>query len=180
MITRECCSERLSSMYRYTHFYFFYCLGNQLKLTASVSGKPEPQIEWYKGDVLLKKSANIDIQKSSSLCNMVIRSASSKDAGVYKCVAHNEAGQCTVEVNIKVDSKASKPKISPNHPKFTFEMENDHAVQEGDEVEMQVKFTGKPRPILTWQKNSCSNVVSIKHVKIQDEDRASQLIIKAT
>ncbi|XP_066917491.1 muscle M-line assembly protein unc-89-like [Clytia hemisphaerica] len=152
--------------------------GNQLKLTASVNGKPTPLVEWYKENSLLKSSSTIDIQATRNLHNMVIRKATTKDAGVYRCTARNEAGQCTVEVNIKIDTKSNKPKLSPNHPAFTRELEDFYEAEEGNDVEMKVEFTGKPKPRIHWEKNG-KNIVSIKRVKIHEEDGASQLLIKA-
>ena len=156
---------------------FLLFLGGQVKLTASVSGLPHPTIEWYKDNVQIKASKNVEISSTKSLCSMVLKSSSVKDAGVYACVAKNEAGECRVEATIKVQSSKSKTPSSPNLPTFTTELNDEYLVEEGDEITMGVKFTGKPKPQVKWEKNG-SNIISIKRVKIHDGDGMSDLVIK--
>ena len=149
-----------------------------MRFTTSVDGKPEPEIEWYKNDVLVKPSKNVEIKSTSSLCNMVIKSATPEDAGLYKVIAKNDAGQAEVEAELKVGaSDKSKPKPS-NKPSFVTKLLNSYPVEEGDETTLQVEFTGTPKPKVLWEKNG-TEIISIKRVKVTDQDGSSKLTIKS-
>ena len=149
-----------------------------MKLTASVLGKPPPTIEWYKGDDLITPSSRIDINSSNNLCSMTIKSTTITDADNYRCIIRNDAGSCTVECNVQIEPPKTKPKASINHPAFTTQVKNEYNVDEGDEFELKVQFTGKPQPRAVWEKDS-NRLVSIKRVKINTEEGESCLVIKA-
>lgn len=66
--------------------------GEPLTLICPGVGIPKPNITWYKdGSVLSedKEKLTIDV-------------VDIRDAGMYKCVVQNEAGQSEVEFNVKV------------------------------------------------------------------------------
>ena len=131
-----------------------------------------------KDNIPLKSSPGIDIKSTSTLCTITIKSTTEKDAGVYTCVAKNEAGECKADCNVKIEASKVKPKPSSSQPAFTVELEKEYSCEEGEEVVLGVEFTGKPKPKVSWEKNGGS-IVSIKRVKIVDEENSSKLIIKA-
>lgn len=155
--------------------------GIQVRFSASFTGKPEPEIEWYKDDVLVTPSDDIEINTTSSLCNVIIKAASLEDAGLYKVIAKNDAGQVEAEAELKVEASSSttksKPKASSNQPAFTRKLQDNYSIDEGDEIELCVEFCGNPKPKVEWEKNG-DPIVSIKRVKVTEQDSTSKLTIK--
>lgn len=58
-----------------------------------VTGKPEPEITWYKDGRLLVNSEAHKITHSKGLVTMVISRVGRFDGGKYVCVAKNPGGQ---------------------------------------------------------------------------------------
>lgn len=77
--------------------------GKDVTLDLKVSGKPEPEVEWFKDDKPLKKNKRINIIVKDDERTLHIRGGKPEDSGVYKCVAKNPVGTVTrtYEVNIK-------------------------------------------------------------------------------
>lgn len=109
---------------------------------------------------------------------MTIKTTTIKDADNYRCIARNDVGECSVECNVQIEPSKTKPKPLVNHPAFTTQIKSEYNVNEGEEFELKVQFTGKPQPKIVWEKDS-HRLVSIKRVKINNEDGESCLVIKA-
>ena len=61
------------------------------KLLCCLSGKPTPNIKWYKGNKELTKS-EYAINHADGVVTIEIVNCSTKDSGKYKCVASNDLG----------------------------------------------------------------------------------------
>lgn len=152
----------------------------QVRFGTSVSGKPEPELTWYKDGVIIKPTDNIEINTTSSLCNLIIKAATPEDAGTYKVIAKNDAGQAEAEAELKVEASTSskpKPKVPSNLPAFTKKLQENYAVEEGGEIELCIEFSGNPKPKVEWEKNG-DPIVSIKRVKVTEVENTSKLTIK--
>lgn len=77
--------------------------GKDVKLDLKVSGKPEPEVEWFKDEKPLKTNKRVNVLVKDDERTLHIRGGKPEDSGVYKCVAKNRAGTVarTYEVNIK-------------------------------------------------------------------------------
>ncbi|XP_069698468.1 inactive tyrosine-protein kinase 7 isoform X2 [Periplaneta americana] len=62
--------------------------GNNVTLRCSVDGSGEIHIDWYRNADLLSKSETVSFSKK----RLHLKNVSSKDNGVYRCSARNEAG----------------------------------------------------------------------------------------
>ncbi|XP_056019379.1 pro-neuregulin-1, membrane-bound isoform-like isoform X3 [Ostrea edulis] len=81
--------------------------GRRLQLRCRLrSGKPDPTIVWTKDGVPISgKTKGVQIKKRKKYLQLRINKASSKDAGVYRCIATNVVGTTAKSVNIKVFPK---------------------------------------------------------------------------
>ena len=77
--------------------------GEELSLPVIVNGNPLPDVQWYKDELVMRKSSNVSILSSRDKRSLQIYSAKPADSGVYKCVAKNEMGTATrmFQVNIE-------------------------------------------------------------------------------
>ncbi|XP_026330348.1 peroxidasin-like [Hyposmocoma kahamanoa] len=65
-----------------------------VRFNCTASGRPEPNISWYKNWTLLTMAGRINLRKSADgqRNELVISGVTSDDAGVYQCFAQNVAG----------------------------------------------------------------------------------------
>jgi len=75
--------------------------GVKVTLSCSVSGKPYPNIRWTKNN---KEICDKNILKENviGLCRIVIKKTRGSDAGVYKCIASNDIGECETKCTLKI------------------------------------------------------------------------------
>ena len=69
--------------------------GDTARFDTRVTGYPVPEVEWFRGTTKLKNDERITVtqNKDDNLYSLVISDAKREDAGMYKCVASNEAGK---------------------------------------------------------------------------------------
>jgi len=72
--------------------------GDTAQFDARVTGYPVPEVEWFRGTTKLKNDERIELKENrdNNLYSLVIGDAKREDAGMYKCVASNEAGKYAV------------------------------------------------------------------------------------
>lgn len=87
--------------------------GQSVAFRCKISGRPSPQIQWTKGDNVIKPSKYFQMQRDGDICTLRITEAFPEDEGPYKCVATNAAGSVTTAANLKV---------SGNLPLFLFQI----------------------------------------------------------
>lgn len=88
--------------------------GNDMTIPALVKAYPKPTITWYKETTVLKttKRQTIEINEittTETKTILNIQKLTREDSGRYKIVAENSAGSTSVECNIKVIDKPSRP-----------------------------------------------------------------------
>ena len=71
--------------------------GNELKLGCKATGKPKPEVSWYKG--------NVELGQDMGSFEYVNPSVVWTDNGNYKCVAKNNASQVEHTVQVMVRCK---------------------------------------------------------------------------
>ena len=63
-----------------------------LTLTAKVTGKPEPEVKWFRDDKELAPSFKVKMVKAKEVVTLTISGVTEKMSGVYKVVATNKVG----------------------------------------------------------------------------------------
>ena len=76
--------------------------GQSVSFRCKISGRPNPEIQWFKGENLIKPSKYFQMQKEGDWCTLRITEAFPEDEGPYKCVATNPGGSVSTTANLKV------------------------------------------------------------------------------
>uniref|UniRef100_A0A3Q1J257 non-specific serine/threonine protein kinase n=1 Tax=Anabas testudineus TaxID=64144 RepID=A0A3Q1J257_ANATE len=81
--------------------------GEMCRLAVVVEGKPDPDILWYKDDVLLSESSYFTFVYDDPEYSLVVLNASTEHSGVYTCTAKNLAGSnsCKAELTVHTEQK---------------------------------------------------------------------------
>uniref|UniRef100_H3CSE2 non-specific serine/threonine protein kinase n=1 Tax=Tetraodon nigroviridis TaxID=99883 RepID=H3CSE2_TETNG len=82
-------------------------VGETTRLAVVVEGKPDPDILWYKDDVLLKESSHFTFVYDDPEYSLVILNACAEHSGVYTCTAKNLAGtnSCKAELTVRTEAE---------------------------------------------------------------------------
>ena len=75
--------------------------GQKLRFECGVgTGNPKPfTIEWWHNNVMLSST------KSNFQAPLIFNSTLRKDSGIYRCIAKNDAGQDSYDINLSVQCK---------------------------------------------------------------------------
>lgn len=76
--------------------------GGEVSLDVTVTGKPKPDVKWYKDDRILRESNRLDIKARGDKHSVVILGIKPDDSGVYKCEAKSKMGTVTRTFDVGV------------------------------------------------------------------------------
>lgn len=85
-------------------------VGQLLRMEADVKGEPAPTITWTQKETVLKNTDRLKIENEEYKTTFILQKVQRSDTGVYTVTARNESGVDTVDVELQVISKPSKPK----------------------------------------------------------------------
>ncbi|XP_059475294.1 titin homolog [Neocloeon triangulifer] len=126
-------------------------VGSRVKLTCSVLGTPDPTIQWFFEDKLInsRTSPNYVMSNADGLVTLEIKSATLEDAGLFTCVAKNEAGEEKSAAEVKI-FEGYDPQ--PSVPTFTRSIKDVyHSTM--DELVLECRLRCPVAPEVTWLKN---------------------------
>ncbi|KAK8383211.1 hypothetical protein O3P69_011607 [Scylla paramamosain] len=134
--------------------------GHSARLDCVIVGQPEPEVIWYHDDTPVKESSDFKLLFHGDRCSLVIHEAYLEDAGIYRVVAVNSAGEASTACFLNVDPAPELPPPPPapeQHtvvaPRFSL-LPTDQHVVEGKPVTLRAAVTGHPRPTVAWYKDS--------------------------
>ena len=120
--------------------------GDEAVFTIRLSG--EPEVEWYHDNNLLVSDARVELEaQSDDIFRLRIKDTKLEDAGRYKCVAKNRAGESTCAVSLRVKEAFIPPEFSRLSEDVLFDVDED------DDVTFSTLVKGKPEPKITWFKD---------------------------
>ena len=79
--------------------------GEAVRFTIRVTGKPRPEVTWYREGSMIISSADFEIQQDGELHTLYIPEVFYEDAGKYTIKAENKAGQAQCTAELIVDGK---------------------------------------------------------------------------
>ncbi|KAM9176553.1 hemicentin-2 [Mergus octosetaceus] len=110
-------------------------------LECLATGVPAPDISWYKGNEQLVNTPGRILSRDGK--RLEIPRAHLSDAGSYRCVASNAAGDTELGYSLRVTVP----------PSFSSAEPTTMSVLEGQSVQLACECHGIPFPALSWQKD---------------------------
>ncbi len=77
--------------------------GMQIRLSCGANGSPDPEFTWFKNGSLLQSDARMEIKNTVGMSSLIIKESEIGDAGVYKAIAKNRAGEVEAEAEVVVE-----------------------------------------------------------------------------
>lgn len=152
--------------------------GNRIRLDCVIVGQPEPEVIWYHNDRPVKESSDFQLLFQGDRCSLIIHEAFTEDAGEYKVVALNSAGEASSSCVLTVAPVVSKePSEKPAEekkpatgtpPKFT-KLLSDILSAEGEKVVLEAAVSGEPKPEIKWLLNNQAVTPNERKKATQDE-----------
>ncbi|KAM9380329.1 myosin light chain kinase, smooth muscle isoform 1-T1 [Phaethornis superciliosus] len=122
--------------------------GQEIKFKSKVSGKPKPDVEWFKEGELIKAGEDVQMYEEDGIHWLWLKKASLGDSGSYSCAAFNPKGQTSTSWLLNV----RRPKVQEVAPCFSSVLKG-CTVSEGQDFVLQCCVGGVPVPQLTWLLN---------------------------
>ncbi|KAL4713897.1 hypothetical protein ACJJTC_015551 [Scirpophaga incertulas] len=116
-------------------------------LSVRCNGIPSPEVRWYRDGVLLANDDRheiVTVAEGQVDSELLIKHFNSNDAGLYKVVAINLAGEATCEAEVS---------LARGSPGFAHRLERQRDVDEGEPLVLKAKLDGSPLPKATWYKD---------------------------
>ena len=79
--------------------------GNDISFETVVSGEPQPAVEWYLDDRLVKSDKRHKVVSQGAVHSLTITDVRVEDEGIYECVAINSAGEASCDCELLVNGK---------------------------------------------------------------------------
>ncbi|KAM6920933.1 palladin isoform 2-T2 [Xenentodon cancila] len=123
--------------------------GRLCRMDCKVSGLPTPDLIWQlNGNTIRPDSAHKMLVRENGVHSLVIEPVTSRDAGIYTCIASNRAGQNSFNLELIVAAKEMH-----KAPSFIEKLQNT-SVAEGHPVRLECRVTGVPYPQIFWKREN--------------------------
>ncbi|XP_018086428.1 palladin isoform X2 [Xenopus laevis] len=139
--------------------------GKLCRMDCKVSGLPTPDLSWeVNGRPIRPDNSHKMLVRENGVHSLVIEPVTTRDAGIYTCVASNRAGQNSFTLELIVAAKdAHKP------PVFIEKLQNT-GVAEGYPVRLECRVSGMPPPQIFWKKENESLTYSTERVSMHQDN----------
>jgi len=155
--------------------------GGRVRLECVCTGFPEPEIEWYHNEKLVKKGGkDFELSYDHGRCALLIQEVYLEDSGDYVCVAKNMHGSAKTKCRIIVEplselSDASASAAGEVPPKFTQLLKDIEGI-EGELVCFECRVIGHPTPVIKWYRGR-NQIQSTPEFEIKSERELQTLTI---
>lgn len=161
--------------------------GKPVRLDCIIVGHPEPEVIWLQNQNPIKESNDIQLYFQGDSCTLFINEAFIEDAGVYKVIAINAAGETSSECRVTVTPlNIAEPLVRPPSdrlvssvmpPKFE-KLLTDNFTNEGETVELECGLASGPLPEIKWYWNNKEITLNDRIQSVAREDGTLKLIIQ--
>lgn len=137
--------------------------GKSARLDCVIVGQPEPEVIWYHDNRPVKESVDVQLLFQGDRCSLIVQEAFIEDAGKYRVVAINSAGEaaslCTLTVTplneLEPARRSQMDRMLPvaEPPRFD-RLLSDILTDEGEAIEFECSVLGDPRPTVKWLLNN--------------------------
>ncbi|XP_078801565.1 palladin isoform X7 [Oryzias latipes] len=123
--------------------------GRLCRMDCKVSGLPTPDLVWQlNGHSIRPDSSHKMLVRENGVHSLVIEPVTSRDAGIYTCIASNRAGQNSFNLELIVAAREMH-----KAPSFVEKLQNT-SVAEGHPVRLECRVTGVPYPQIFWKREN--------------------------
>ncbi|KAG9331663.1 hypothetical protein JZ751_018462, partial [Albula glossodonta] len=123
--------------------------GRLCRMDCKVSGLPTPDLIWQlNGQTIRPDSAHKMLVRENGVHSLIIEPVTSRDAGIYTCIASNRAGQNSFNLELIVAAKEMH-----KAPTFIEKLQNT-GVAEGYPIRLECRVSGVPYPQIFWKKEN--------------------------
>uniref|UniRef100_A0A3P9KW32 Palladin n=1 Tax=Oryzias latipes TaxID=8090 RepID=A0A3P9KW32_ORYLA len=123
--------------------------GRLCRMDCKVSGLPTPDLVWQlNGQSIRPDSSHKMLVRENGVHSLVIEPVTSRDAGIYTCIASNRAGQNSFNLELIVAAREMH-----KAPSFVEKLQNT-SVAEGHPVRLECRVTGVPYPQIFWKREN--------------------------
>jgi len=148
--------------------------GENIVLEVTATGVPEPEISFYKDDMVLQNVDGIYIENQGNKWTVTIDDVEANDSGRYLCKALNALGTsvcaCQVDVIIR-ENREDKVTLKPLKENTTVSCER------GKSVTFEAHVSGENPPLVEWASGENLIDPSEKYEIIDGDDGYNALII---
>ncbi|XP_055070840.2 myosin light chain kinase, smooth muscle isoform X2 [Misgurnus anguillicaudatus] len=92
-------------------------VGQSGKFSAKITGRPQPLVQWYKGEEKIQTSDHYNMFERSGMHFLEICHVCTEDAGIYTCLVANNAGKASVTAELIVQGTDTEAAVvtKPSH-----------------------------------------------------------------
>ncbi|XP_075716378.1 palladin [Rhinoderma darwinii] len=139
--------------------------GKLCRMDCKVSGLPTPDLSWQlNGRPVRPDNSHKMLVRENGVHSLIIEPVTTRDAGIYTCVATNRAGQNSFSLELIVAARdAHKP------PVFIEKLQNT-GVAEGYPVRLECRVSGMPPPQIFWKKENDSLTYNTDRVSMHQDN----------
>ncbi|XP_047646555.1 myosin light chain kinase, smooth muscle isoform X2 [Phacochoerus africanus] len=76
--------------------------GQMGRFSCKITGRPQPQVTWLKGDVPLQPSARVTMSEKNGVQVLEIHEVNRDDVGVYTCMVVNGSGKASMSAELSI------------------------------------------------------------------------------
>uniref|UniRef100_A0A2K5PPB0 Myosin light chain kinase, smooth muscle n=1 Tax=Cebus imitator TaxID=2715852 RepID=A0A2K5PPB0_CEBIM len=76
--------------------------GQMGRFSCKITGRPQPQVTWLKGNVPLQPSARVSMSEKNGMQVLEIHGVNQDDMGVYTCLAVNGSGKASMSAALSI------------------------------------------------------------------------------
>uniref|UniRef100_A0A8C2LNH7 Palladin n=1 Tax=Cricetulus griseus TaxID=10029 RepID=A0A8C2LNH7_CRIGR len=139
--------------------------GKLCRMDCKVSGLPTPDLSWQlDGKPIRPDSAHKMLVRENGVHSLIIEPVTSRDAGIYTCIATNRAGQNSFNLELVVAAKEAH-----KAPVFVEKLQNT-GVADGYPVRLECRVSGVPPPQIFWKKENESLTHSTERVSMHQDN----------
>ncbi|KAK4328937.1 hypothetical protein Pmani_000687 [Petrolisthes manimaculis] len=129
--------------------------GTMITMKVRCKAKPQPTVEWFKNGVKVEEAKRLVIKEHKVTSEMfeyscIVKDPCGSDAGKYKCVAMNQFGEATANVNLNIEADPEPTGQAPvfvEKPTIKFE-------EKAGRVLMEAMVRADPQPTSRWTKDA--------------------------
>ncbi|XP_065732105.1 myosin light chain kinase, smooth muscle isoform X4 [Phocoena phocoena] len=76
--------------------------GQMGRFSCKITGRPQPQVSWLKGDVPLQPSSRVSMSEKNGVQVLEIHEVNQDDVGVYTCLVVNGSGKASMSAELSI------------------------------------------------------------------------------